>query len=279
MVGVVITNTAFSAHAAQPADATRKDLFRVELPLPKTDYQNAHLSLQNLIGAETFVDVSQFHLYAVEVVATTATQGAVRLQVGRFITPPASAAARSPNRSDNIPADSIEPLFIPAPHKSKQDWQLVLEDQVAIHQLTAILEPQASALAVLNTQRPAALDPALNRDDVYRTDRFGRTPFDRRRSGAFYRDRLDPFDRGFRNRRSDVWRSRRIDIIARDTRLRRSQERAQRLAQLQAEARARAIERARELRQDADRAGGGSADLPTNPTPPRTPEGDAIQRN
>lgn len=293
---MIASATSVAANGAPPTQQVRKDLFRVELPLPRADYQNAQLSLKSLITEETFIDVSQYHLHGVEVVATTANHGAVRLQVGRFITPPhsppnsATAEGRAiaaapadkpttpgPASETGLDANAAAALYITAPHKSQKEWQLVFEEQVSIHQLTAILEPQASALAVLNTRRPANADPAFGLDGLSRTDRFDQNPFDRRARSPFFRDPSDPFSRGFRDHRdsrfrrrdnrADPWRSRSINNLAHAVRLRRAQERAQERTQAQAEARQRAIERAQQLDRDTSAGGRSVQPAPSRGSP------------
>jgi len=254
-------------NAAPNTEDAERDFFRVELPLPQSSYQNANLSLQDLITEETFIDVSQFHLHAVEVVASTQAQGAVRLQVGRFITPAVSPPPGSPG---NTAENAGEALYIAAPHRSKKDWQLVIENQVAVHHLTAILEPQASALAVLNTHRPANTDPNGGFGEFSQYDDFQRSPFDRRgrfdNRSPFFRNRLDPFNNDFRgsrfrrrDSRTDPWRSRGVDNVARAVRFQRAQERARQRALAQQLARERALERARRIEQDPNIAGGRSS--------------------
>ena len=189
-LSVLFTTTAFTATAtaaeSQPAAQKQQEkqqenneFFRVELPLPQVNFRDTELSLQNLITQETYIDVSQFHLHAVEVVATTKAQGGVRLQVGRFITPVKPVAAETAGANSSAPDADTDPLFIQAPHRSQNQWQLVFEDQVAVYHLTAILAPQSSALASLSSRPPPGLDPNLGNDGFSRNDPFANDPFAR----------------------------------------------------------------------------------------------------
>ena len=102
------------------------------MPLTKDSFKNGELEISEIIAENTYIEIDEFNLRAVELEAHTSRKGEVRLKVGRYVTPPVP-----------LPGEKGTGLLrIEAPHKTNNDWHLLIEDRATITSLTAVLEPR-----------------------------------------------------------------------------------------------------------------------------------------
>lgn len=124
---------ALVATSATLADtAADLDVLRVDVPLEGAKFVDGELQLSTLITNNTYIDVEDFNLRAVELEASSTANGEVRLKVGRYVTPPVPLPD----------PDNQGLLRIEAPHKSNKSWRLQFENRARIKSLTAVLEPR-----------------------------------------------------------------------------------------------------------------------------------------
>jgi len=144
--------------AAQSPDAL--DVLRVELPLEKRAYKDSELRLDDIINNNTYIEVDEFNLRAVEIEASTEREGEIRLKVGRYVTPPVP-----------LPGPQEEGLLrIEAPHKGNAKWRLLIDDRVEIASLTAVLEPRGNNVSYYQ-ERYEPRGYAFGNDPYYRQNR------------------------------------------------------------------------------------------------------------
>lgn len=146
-----------TATAASANTAADTDVLRVDVPLDRASFRNGELKISSLITNNTYIDVADFNLRAIELEASSTRDGEVRLKVGRYVTPPVP-----------LPGPNNEGLLrIEAPHKSNKSWRLLIEDRINITSLTAVLEPRDDDDDYYES-RYERRGYTLGRDDNYR---------------------------------------------------------------------------------------------------------------
>lgn len=132
LVASVLVLGVYAAAPAHAEPADELDVLRVDVPIEQHAFRNGELEISALIADNTYIDVDDFNLRAIELEAYTKRNGEVRLKVGRYVTPPVPL----PGEND------LGLLRIEAPHKTNKTWRLLIEDRVHISSLTAVLEPR-----------------------------------------------------------------------------------------------------------------------------------------
>lgn len=129
----IAVGAGFASQISFAQSADDLDVLRVDLPLNRDSFdKNDDVEISALIANNTYIDVDEFYLRAVELEAHSNRQGEVRLKAGRYVTPPVP-----------LPNEAAPGLLrIEAPHKTNHTWRLLIEDQVTISSLTAVLEPR-----------------------------------------------------------------------------------------------------------------------------------------
>lgn len=152
-----LTLLASGGNVAWAQSAEDLDVLRVDIPLTQQSYSGGELAISQLISDNTYIDVEDFNLRAVEIEAYSPNEGKVRLKVGRYLTPPVP-----------LPGQSEQGLLrIEAPHKTNKTWRLLIDERVNITALTAVLEPRSDNLAYYETRYQQ------------RGYAFGQDPYDR----------------------------------------------------------------------------------------------------